>query len=75
VVEADTGRPATPRADVPLTVDALFAVVDDALDTADKVEVRYDPALGYPAQIDIDRIRQAVDDEVSYTASELAPIR
>jgi hypothetical protein len=75
VTDAETGAPATPRSGVPLTVDALFAVVEDALETADEVEVRYDPALGYPAEIAIDRIRQAVDDEVTYVASGLTPLR
>jgi hypothetical protein len=75
VTSAVSGAPATPPGTIPLTVPALFAAVEDAIDTADEVEVRYHPDLGYPAEIAIDRIRHAVDDEVTFLASDLTPLR
>ena len=76
VTDAETGAPRTPNPSVPLTVEALFAKVEDAIDhDADQLVVRYDPALGYPLEIAIDFIERAIDDEVTYTASDLTPIR
>jgi hypothetical protein len=76
VTDAETGEPRTPGPSVPLTVEALFAKVEDAIDRdADRIEVRYDPQLGYPLEIAIDFVERAVDDEVTYTASGLAGMR
>ena len=76
VTDAQTGEPRTPHPAVPLTVEALFQKIEDAIDEdADEIDVRYDPALGYPQEIAIDFIENAIDDEVTYTASDLAPIR
>ena len=76
VTDAETGAPRTPGPFVPLTVEALFAKVEDALDRdAARIDVRYDPRLGYPQEIAIDFIALAIDDEVTYTASDLAPLR
>jgi hypothetical protein len=76
VTDAETGAPRTPNPSVPLTVEALFAKVEDAIDRdADGLEVRYDPRLGYPLEIAIDFVELAIDDEVTYTASDLTPIR
>jgi len=73
VTDAETGVPRTPNPFVPLTVLALFAKVEDAIDRdADRLDVRYDPRLGYPLEIAIDFIERAIDDEVTYTASDLA---
>jgi hypothetical protein len=58
-----------------LTVDQLFALADDAIRHADEVDVTYDDAVGYPRRIAIDHIRQAVDDEITYEASDLAPVQ
>lgn len=75
VTDAETGAARTPHPVVPLTVEALFAKVEDAIDRrAHRVDVRYDPRLGYPLEIAIDFIELAIDDEVTYTASELTPI-
>jgi hypothetical protein len=76
VTDAETGEPRTPNPVVPLTVEALFERVEDALDRdADGLEVTYDPQLGYPREIAIDFVEMAIDDEVTYTASDLAGIR
>lgn len=75
VRDAETGAPRTPHPGVPLTVEALFEKVEEAIDLdADDLEVRYHPELGYPLEIAIDYVELAVDDEVTYTASNLTPI-
>jgi hypothetical protein len=62
----------TPNEFVPLTVEDLFDKIEDAIARdADQIDVRYDPELGYPREIAIDFIELAIDDEVTYTASDL----
>jgi hypothetical protein len=48
------------------TVEGLFAVAEENLSNADQVEVTYDAQYGFPASIIVDRIKLAVDDEISY---------
>jgi hypothetical protein len=55
----------------PLTVDDLFAEIDEAERTADEVTVVYDATLGYPTRISIDRIEDAIDDEMSFVVRDL----
>jgi hypothetical protein len=57
----------------PLTVEDLFAEVDDAQAHADDVAVRYDEELGYPTRIAIDRLENAIDDEMTYVVRSLDP--
>ena len=61
----------TPNGNWP-TVDGLFDAVQRAIDTdAHKLDVDYDAQLGYPTKIDIDHIKNAIDDEVVHTATGL----
>ena len=58
------------------TVDGLFDEIDRALlgdEPAATLDVTYDPALGYPAKLSIDWIEDAIDDEVTYTVSDVQP--
>ena len=48
------------------TVDLLFAIAEENLANADQVSVTYDAAYGFPSSIVVDRIKMAVDDEISY---------
>lgn len=48
------------------TVEGLFAIAEENLANADQVEVTYDAKYGFPASIVVDRIRLAMDDEISY---------
>ncbi len=57
----------------PLTVEDLFAEIDDAEATADEVVVEHDETLGYPTRIAIDRIEDAIDDEMTYVVRGLDP--
>lgn len=56
-----------------LTIDGLFTLVSQARGSsppAANVTVSYDERFGYPQRISIDRIADAVDDEISYTVSD-----
>lgn len=72
--DAETGAPA-PEQYVARTVPELFAVIQDALDRdADRLDVAYDPELGYPTSIVIDYERQAADEELTLEAKGLVPL-
>jgi hypothetical protein len=76
LTDAETGAPFGGDPLMPVTVEGLFAAIDDALDRdADQVTVQYDPQLGYPLEIAIDFSQQVADEEIYYSASELTPIR
>ena len=52
------------------TIDRLFAELDADLNgEADQVTVTYDPTYGFPADIQIDFIKNAADDELSLSVS------
>lgn len=51
------------------TIDDLFDVVEDARKDAAELNVTFDNDNGFPTDIDIDWIRNAVDDESYYTAT------
>jgi hypothetical protein len=57
------------------TVDDLFDVIQRAIDEkAFRYTVEYHAELGYPTLVDLDPIRNAIDEEVRYEAGGLEPI-
>ena len=57
------------------TVPQLFQVIEDALDrNADRLDVIYDPELGYPTSIVIDYEEQVADEELRLKAEGLVPL-
>lgn len=68
--------PATPDGEQPLSsemppdVEGVFTKAKDALAKADKVEITYDETWGFPTSVSIDWIKDAVDDEESFTIGE-----
>jgi Family of unknown function (DUF6174) len=53
-------------------VEAFFDLIDTTQNRGGKVNVlKFDAALGYPTQIDLDPLPTAADDEVSYKLSNL----
>jgi len=53
------------------TIDKLFGVVEDAIKRqTDEISVTYDSRFGYPTHIRIDYLKEAVDEEIAYKASE-----
>lgn len=54
------------------TIDRLFSEIEsDSVREADEVTVSYDSTYGFPAEINIDFIKAAVDDELYLSASGL----
>lgn len=54
------------------TIDAVFAVIEDALDQdAARVDVTYDPALGYPRDVFIDYDERIADEERGFVISDV----
>lgn len=47
------------------TIDSLFTELKSEIAEADEVTVTYDPLYGFPVDVAIDRIKLAVDDELS----------
>ena len=54
------------------SMDQLFAMIRDAHDTADRVEVTYTPR-GVPKQITVDPEKLAIDEERYYSVSLMRP--
>lgn len=53
------------------TIDALFEELEIAVNSADEMSGKYDSDLGYPLEVFIDYHTEAIDDEVSYTLSDM----
>lgn len=54
------------------TVEQLFAVIQQAIDTkAYELNVSYNKDYGYPETIIIDRVKNMMDDEITYSVSDL----
>lgn len=52
------------------TMEALFAEIQaDQNGSVDEISAEYDSTYGYPTQIRVDQIKEAVDDEYSLTVS------
>ncbi len=47
------------------TIDLLFAELKSEMAEAEELTVAYDPQYGFPSEVWIDRIKLAVDDEMS----------
>ena len=57
------------------TIDALFDMIDNALDRdAPRLVVEYDRDLGYPTLFDVDYHSQMVDDELVVRVSDLTTV-
>ena len=54
-----------------MTIDGVFAYAREAIREADETNITYDPALGFPLTLSIDRIKLAMDDELGVTISDL----
>lgn len=56
-------------------IEGMFAIIQTAQDNrAARLDVRYDPAYGYPSQVAIDGGFEIADDEISYTISQFSPL-
>ena len=70
-VESSTTLPAERNAEFP-TIEELFIELDDLIRLDPfRLEVQYDPELGYPSFVSVDIEERVVDEEFSYTVEEL----
>ena len=57
------------------TMDGVFAIVQNAIDReAHRIDVEYDPALGFPTSIAIDYLEHAIDEEMRFDVIEMQPL-
>ncbi len=70
----DADRSVTGFANTQPTIDGLFVELGQALEDADDVTVKYDKTTGVPSSVAIDWIKNAVDDEMSYSADGVEPV-
>ncbi len=72
-VFADDGEP-LPAEIEPPTIELLFDEVQSAIDReAHSIMASYDPVLGYPTDVSIDLIEEAVDEEMAFRVPSLEP--
>ena len=65
--------PSTYAASFP-SVDGLFEIIEAARrEGAAQLDVTYDPTYGYPTEVVFDNIRNAIDDEQTYTITDYRP--
>ncbi len=72
-IHNNTPVPADQLEAVP-TIPRLFDILEDAIEEADEIDIEYDTMVGYPVKASIDYYADAVDDEVFYEISNLAPL-
>jgi hypothetical protein len=71
----ETGEPVAENPDVYLTVGGIFDRIQEAIDMrVASLTVSYDPDLGYPTDVYIDRDFMMADEERGFTVSSLMPI-
>ncbi len=65
----DVGEPVTGLSSLP-TIESLFDEIEAAIDgEAYLLMADYNPAMGYPTDVPIDFIENAIDDEMSFSVS------
>lgn len=72
VVTGEDGRRLDAGQASEFTVAGMFAQIEQTLGDG-RAEVAYDPDLGFPVTVFLDRIEQAIDDEISFRIDELVP--
>ncbi len=57
-----------------VTIDSVFAILRHAVDDgADMITAHYDPQWGYPTEVSIDYLTNAIDEELSLTSALQSP--
>jgi hypothetical protein len=57
------------------TIEKVFDFLERATNEADEVTVEYDPTYGFPSDITVDWVKEATDEEVYLTLSNLEPLQ
>lgn len=74
-VDPDTNEPIDPPLNGFPTIEDLFDEIQDAIDQdAARIDATYDESFGYPVQVFIDWIQNAIDDEMSFQLSEYTEV-
>lgn len=72
----DTDAPVTEYMDIYLPVGGMFDMIQEAIDMrVANLTVSYDPEMGYPTEVFIDRDFMMADEERGFSASNLQPIK
>jgi len=70
-VDPDTGDPLDPPQEGFPTIDDLFDEIQESIDReADEIQATYDEDLGYPVNVFVDWIINAIDDEMSFHVTD-----
>lgn len=56
------------------TIDKVFDYLEKETKEADQITIDYDPTYGFPTDVSIDRIKEAIDDEMYLTLSNFEPL-
>jgi hypothetical protein len=64
--------PSRVAGNLPTTIDELFDAFEREV-SGDSFVATYDPALGYPTSVEVDEMRDAVDDELGVAVHSLTP--
>ena len=56
------------------TIEKVFTFVERATNEADETTIEYDPTYGFPTDISVDWIKEAVDDVVYLTLNNFEPL-
>ena len=56
------------------SIERLFALAEKNASEAEEIKVTYDAQYGFPTAINIDFIKMAVDDEISYYVNNFKPL-
>lgn len=56
------------------TINALFGYTKDSIAKADEIQIQYDGAYGFPSGVQIDFIKNAIDDELSLYVQSFEPL-
>ena len=56
------------------SIEKLFALAEKNASEAEEIKVTYDAQYGFPTAINIDFIKMAVDDEISYYVNNFKPL-
>lgn len=57
------------------SIDHLFAELESEMSTAEEITVIYDPLYGFPAEVAIDQIKLAMDDELSLSVANFETLK
>ncbi len=57
------------------TINALFTFTENAISQADEIHIQYDPVYGFPSEVQIDYIKNAVDDELALSVRGFEPLQ